>query len=225
MQLTYLALINKVLRKLREDQVGTVSSTEYTSLIGEFVNDAKREVEDAWEWQCLRTEVTFTSVIGTSTYNLATVNERSKLAMDECGRPMAFDTTSGSEIQLCLVGQDYRDNQRKLATTQTNTQPYHFSLSTDGATFTVNFLDTPSEVRTYSFYFFIPQDDLSSASTVMTIPWKPVVNLAHLYALDERGEEIGEPGSKAWLRYDNSLSDAIALDAKYSGHKLQWVVE
>ena len=43
---TWLELTNAVLTRLREPTVTTVSSTTYTSLIGAFVNEVKREVED-----------------------------------------------------------------------------------------------------------------------------------------------------------------------------------
>jgi hypothetical protein len=46
--MTYLQLVNKVLTRLREDTVSTVSQNTYSALVGEFVNDAKRLVEDAW---------------------------------------------------------------------------------------------------------------------------------------------------------------------------------
>lgn len=213
-QLTYLQLINKVLRKLREDQVGTINYTEYTSLIGEFINDAKREVEDAWDWQALRTPVTFSSIISTASYDQTGTNERSRLIYDDCNRPMAFDITAGTEMQLYDLDTNYVDAQRAMQAVTANTQPTHFSITNDGSIQTVTFLETPEQVRNYKFYWTVPQDDLDDAADVLTIPWKPVVNLATLYALDERGEEIGEPGSKAWTRYNTSLADAIALDSR-----------
>ena len=45
---TYLTLVNSVLKRLLEKTVTSVSQNQYSHLIGEFVNDAKREVEDAW---------------------------------------------------------------------------------------------------------------------------------------------------------------------------------
>ena len=45
MATTYLQLVNDVLTRLREATVTNVSDTDYSSLIGKLVNDAKREVE------------------------------------------------------------------------------------------------------------------------------------------------------------------------------------
>ena len=59
--MTYLQLVNSVLRRLREDEVTTVGQNAYSKLIGEFVNDAKRTVEDAYDWTALRTTITVTT--------------------------------------------------------------------------------------------------------------------------------------------------------------------
>ena len=59
--MTYLQLVNSVLRRLREDEVTSVSQNSYSKLIGEFVNDAKRSVEDAYDWTALRTTLTVTT--------------------------------------------------------------------------------------------------------------------------------------------------------------------
>ena len=43
--MTYLDLVNNVLRRLREDEVSSVSESSYSKLVGDFVNDAKQFVE------------------------------------------------------------------------------------------------------------------------------------------------------------------------------------
>ncbi len=48
--MTYLEIINEVLARLRESSVQTSAQTTYSSLVGRFVNDAKRQVEDAYSW-------------------------------------------------------------------------------------------------------------------------------------------------------------------------------
>jgi len=45
--MTYLNIVNNVLRRMREEEVTSVSSTTYSKMVGDFVNDAKRMVEDA----------------------------------------------------------------------------------------------------------------------------------------------------------------------------------
>jgi hypothetical protein len=48
--MTYLEAVNSVLRRLREREVLSVSESAYSKLIGDFVNDARNEVETAWGW-------------------------------------------------------------------------------------------------------------------------------------------------------------------------------
>ena len=39
--MTYLNLVNNVLRRMREEEVASVSSNTYSKMVGDFVNDAK----------------------------------------------------------------------------------------------------------------------------------------------------------------------------------------
>ena len=65
---TFLDCVNGVLRRLRETEAASVTDTTYVKLVGDFVNEAKREVEDAWNWSVLRTTKTITTVNGTQNY-------------------------------------------------------------------------------------------------------------------------------------------------------------
>ena len=58
MSTTYLQAINDVLIRLREQQITSLDETTYATLIGKFVNDAKRQVEDAYSWNVLTTTLT-----------------------------------------------------------------------------------------------------------------------------------------------------------------------
>ena len=60
--MTYLQLVNSVLRRLREDQVATVEQNTYSQLIGELVNEAKETVENSWDWTGLRTTIVVPTV-------------------------------------------------------------------------------------------------------------------------------------------------------------------
>ena len=51
--MTYLEIVNSILVRLREPTVSTVGLDAYSTLIGKFVNDAKRQVEDAYAWNVL----------------------------------------------------------------------------------------------------------------------------------------------------------------------------
>ena len=70
MSTQYLTLVNSVLRRLREDEVSAVANTTYSKMVGDFVNDAKRQVENSHDWSALRTTVVVTTSSGTSEYSL-----------------------------------------------------------------------------------------------------------------------------------------------------------
>ena len=66
--MTYLDLVNNVLRRMREDEVSNVSENTYSKMVGDFVNDAKKLVENTWDWSALRTVKTISTVDGTYVY-------------------------------------------------------------------------------------------------------------------------------------------------------------
>jgi hypothetical protein len=66
--MTYLELVNNVLKRLRERTVNAVSESAYSELIGVLVNDAKSEIENAWNWSALRNTLTLTTSSGVFNY-------------------------------------------------------------------------------------------------------------------------------------------------------------
>lgn len=222
--MTYLQAINEVLKRLREAQVGTVDYSDYSSLISSFVNDAKREVENSWNWEVLKTQYTVTPNGSDSSFDITGLDDpEARLAYDDCKKPMVYDVKADDEFQLNQYSYD-RYIRRWLTDPDglaSNDKPNWFAVNKDPDGQWVAYFDgVPASDRSYRLYFYTPQDELVSTSTDILVPWRPVVHLALLYALDERGEEIGEPGSKAWRRYDKSLSDAIAMDSVGNSEKI-----
>ena len=77
--MTYLDIVNNVLRRLRESTVSDITETTYSTMVGDFVNDAKKLCEDAWDWSALRTDITVTTSSGTSSYSLTNSGESTKV--------------------------------------------------------------------------------------------------------------------------------------------------
>ena len=59
--MNFLDATNQVLRRLRERTVGSVTENDYSILVGILLNDAKDEVEAAWNWSGLRNTITVTT--------------------------------------------------------------------------------------------------------------------------------------------------------------------
>lgn len=223
---TYLQLVNSVLIRLRETTVATVSETTYSALIGEWVNDAKRMVEDAWPWQALENTANVSILASTTTYTISTLNERSQLIFDPVTNiPLAWDTTSGDKFQLVYWPYQKVVAERiVLNTPNSQDKPIIFGVhKTPTSGVLVELYETPTSSRTWTLYFKDPQDDFSLDADILLVPYAPVIQIALDYALNERGEEIGEPGTTVQQKAMIHISNAIALDSlEQNGHST-WV--
>ena len=202
--MTYLELVNDVLVRLRETAVSTVSETSYSSLIGKFVNDAKRQIEDAFAWNVLGQTITVTTASSTASYALTGAGQKFQV-MD------VINTTSN----VGLTNISFVDMNRKLNFTPlVNSIPTEFAFDgVDGSYDTkVNLYPIPDGVYTIKFALTVPQATLSSDSTVVAVPDVLVVQNAYARALVERGEDGGLSSSEAYQLYKAMLSDYIALE-------------
>lgn len=211
--MTYLQIINAVMRRLREDEVATYSQSSYSKLIGDFVNETKREVEDAWNWTQLRTTIPVTTASGTDSYTLTGSGERYRILQ------VINDT---NDFEMRNVPYSWI-NKTKTIGSSTNDSPLYYSVigSTSGDA-DVTLEPTPNAVETLNFYAVVPQADLAADATVLTVPSWPVVLGAYAKALLERGEEGGTSLSVAALMYQSALSDSIVLDSNNARDELNW---
>lgn len=221
--MTLIQIVNKIMRRLREDEVTTVNEHAYSRLIGEFVNDIKEEMEDTWLWTVNETVVdtTILNDSTTTTYDITETNDRSfmvRRARDKT--PMAFDVTTNDiggqlydkPLKYILESQNGRDS-------STNTRvPKYFAIrpDADGRGYSLE-LEVPSNsTRTWRTYWYAPQESLDVDGTDddvnILLPSRPLYLGTLFLAQHERGEEIGEPGNIAEQRYRNSLASAIELD-------------
>jgi hypothetical protein len=202
--MTYLELVNDVLARLRETSVSTVTETTYSTLIGKFVNDAKRQIEDAFSWNVLGQTITVTTAASTASYSLTGAGQKFQV-MD------VINTTSN----VGLTNISFVDMNRKLNFTPlVNSIPTEFAFDgVDGSYDTkVNLYPIPDGVYTIKFALTVPQATLSSGSTVVSVADTLVAQNAYARALVERGEDGGLSSSEAYLLYKAMLADYIALE-------------
>ena len=202
--MTFLELVNDVLVRLREPVVTTYNETTYSTLIGKFINDAKRQVEDAFSWNALGTTITVTTAANTSTYSLTGAGQKFQV-MDVINTTSIFGLTNISFV----------DMNRKLnfapVATQTPTE-YAFD-GVDGSYDTqVKLYPIPNAVYTVKFMLTVPQPTLALDATVVKVPDVLVVQNAYARALVERGEDGGLSSSEAFAMYKSCMSDLIALE-------------
>jgi len=202
--MTYLELVNDVLIRLREPTVTTVALNSYSTLIGKFVNDAKRQIEDAFSWNALGQTITVTTVASTSSYSLTGAGQKFQV-MD------VINTTSN----VGLTNISFVDMNRKLNFTPlVNSIPTEFAFDGVNASYDtkVNLFPIPDGVYTIKFALTVPQATLASDATVVLVPDVLVVQNAYARALIERGEDGGLSSSEAYQLYKSMLSDYIALE-------------
>lgn len=212
---TYLELVNDVLVRMREPEVSTVQENTLSKLIGKLVNDAKRQVEDAYNWNSLTSTLTAVTEANTFNYGLTGVGSRFK-AID------AFNATA--KIKMSPRPTSWMNE--VFLTTQTpntgNVEFYNFNGVTAAGDTQVDVYPVPVSVQTLFFNLYVPQDKLVNDTDVMLAPEEPVLLGAYARALVERGEDGGLNSSEAYGLYKASLADHIAIESSRYVEEDSW---
>lgn len=221
---TQLETVNRILVRLREDEVSTVSASSYSKLLATFINDALEELEDMWFWTVNETTIS-TSILsdGTRTYDLTATTDRSWLirqANDQV--PQAFDVTTDEEGQLLDIPHKQLVAWRATfkGTPDDLAQPIIFALDTDsdGRGYTLELRQGSSTARSWETHWYVPQPLLATDGTAdgteILLPQRPTYLMALFHALNERGEEMGEPGGVAERRAHDAAAAAMELDTQ-----------
>ena len=209
---TYLTLVNDVLSRLRESEVTSVSDNTYSSLIGRFVNEAKREVEDAWNWNRLRNTITVDTVADSFNYTLTSSQKRFRF-ID------AFNDTQ--DIEMRLTGMNTLNQRFYLGTTQTGApQEFGFNGHDSAGDAKVDVYPVPDQVYSLRFNLIIPQADLSADTDEIIMNEFPIILGAYAKAIFERGEDRGVSTNEAYQIYNVALNDAISQDAALAQDEL-----
>lgn len=212
--MTYLNLVNNVLRRLREDEVSSVQSTTYSKLAGDFVNDAKKIVEDAWDWSGLRTTLTVTTSSGIFNYVLTGSQNKIKV----------LDVINDTSNIFMEYQTQHWFNDKYLNQTPPSGAPEYYTyngVNSSGDT-QVDVYPKPDGVYSLRFNCVLRNDDLSADEDVLFIPSQPVIHLAVALLARERGETGGTSAPEYFGIADKYLSDAIALDAQKHPEETIW---
>ena len=202
--MTYLELVNDVLVRLRETAVSTVSETSYSTLIGKFVNDAKRQIEDAFAWNVLGTTITLSTTSSTYSY-----------ALTGAGQKFQVIDVINATSNIGMKNIDFASmNRKQNFSTPVSGIPYEYAFDgVDGSYDTkVTLYPRPDGVYSIPFSLTVPQATLALDATVVAIPDVLVVQNAYARALVERGEDGGLSSSEAYQLYKAMLADYIALE-------------
>jgi hypothetical protein len=207
--MNYLDLVNDVLIRLREDEVTATTDTPYSKLISKFVNDAKRTVEDAYQWNALSETLTVT-----------TANDLFNYVMTGSGQRFKVIDVINSEDNFFLEYMPFSQmNNLFLNQSPQKGSPYYYNFNgvdANGDT-QVDIFPIPDGVYNVFFNIFKPQEPLSAGADVLKVPSEPVLKYAYAMAVAERGEDGGLAAQEATALADLSLADHIAIEnGRYS---------
>jgi len=223
------------MRRLREAEVVSTTDSDYATLVAEFVSDIHQDVMEIYDWTALRHTIDLDLVTSQQTYDLARLvadggavvaggrvtNQGSVILWDNCDRPQTWIFDNSSDINgssMYLLSDAELQSLYQGDRAQTILDPVFFSLrqsaSQEGLEFSVYQL--PSSSRRVRIRFWTPEAvleaDGTDDATVIRVPWRPIYLGTLALALNERGEELGEPGNVAETRYENALAAAIEAD-------------
>lgn len=210
---TYLELVNDVLVRLREPEVSTVQENTLSKLIGKLVNDAKRQVEDAYSWNSLTDTLMIETLADTYGYVLNGAGTRFKV-IDAQDISNKYPLRSISTIAMSNY----------LLTNNKKGKPMYYNFNgvhTTGDT-KVDFYPVPEAGLTLYFNLYIPQAEFVNDSDILYSPKEPIVLGAFARALVERGEDGGLNSSEAYGLYKASLADAIAIESSRYSEEDAW---
>ena len=203
---TYLDLVNDVLVRMREPEVTTVAENTVSNLVGKYINDAKRQVSDAYDWDAFNTPITVPTVSGQSQgYVITGAGVRFK-TMD------VINTTSFYQMQP-LSHTNY-DSFYYTTPTPTSGLPMYYTMQgvNSNGDMKVNFWPVPDAIYNIRFSLIVPEADFTTDTSTTLLAREPIVLGAFARALVERGEDGGLSSSEAYALYKSCLSDLISLE-------------
>ena len=208
-------LVNKVLRRLREDELTdsqVISDEPYAETIGDFINDTLDEIQDAWNWSQLRSVYSFTTVGGTQEYSIGDAsNEKSEIIG-------MWNTTQDYEMQRMS---DAWFNRHTLIGDQQNSSPSYYRVKgfeADG-NLKVELYPIPSGANIIKTWVYTPQADLTADADILSLSFceRALIYGSWAKAISERGEDGGKVYDEVVGKYQQYLATAIARDkAHYS---------
>ena len=197
--------MNNVLRRLREEEVSSVTESTYAKMVGDFINDAKVMVEESTDWSALRTTISVTTAASDNQYSLTGCGDNVKVMS-------ALNDTEN--CYLAYQTKDWFNEQLYLKNVVEGAPRYYtFDGLDDNGDTQVLVSPRPNASQTLRFDVIKRQAELTANTDVLKVPSKPVIHMAVALLARERGETGGTSTAEYFTIADKYLSDAIAIDA------------
>lgn len=211
----YVQLVNQCLRRLRETEVSSVQDNAYSKLIGDFVNDAKRQAEDAYNWNALSETLSAVTTSDVFSYVLTGSGQRFRMieVLNDTDNHVLKNQTTKEMDRLFLLTTSEKGSPRF----------YNFNGTNANGDTLVDLYPIPDGTYNLRFNIIKPQVPLVADADVLLIPSEPVIFGAVARAMAERGEDGGIASAEMYQLYKQSLGDAIALESGRYIEESEWV--
>jgi hypothetical protein len=214
---TYLSLVNDVLVRLREPTVSTVAENTLSTLVGKFVNDAKRECADAYDWDAFTTSVTITTTASQYTgYSLTGAGTRFRVIN-------VLDITDYGSLLPSTVNEIERRVFSSASPQNADPSEYAFKGVDSNGDSQVMLWPIPVKTSSLRFSLVVPEEDMVNNSDTTKLAKEPIVLGALARALVERGEDSGLSSSECFALAKKSLADVIAIELARSPENDAWI--
>jgi len=214
---TFLSLVNDVLVRLREPQVNAVTDTTLSTLVGKFVNDAKRECADAYDWDAFNTSVTITTTASQYTgYTLTGAGTRFRVTN-------VLDITDYGSLLPSTVDMIERRVYSTGSPQNADPSEYAFNGVDSNGDAQVMFWPIPVGTNSIRFSLVVPESDMTSDTATTKLPKEPIVLGALARALVDRGEDGGLSSSECYALAKKALADVIAIELARSPENDAWI--
>lgn len=205
--MTYKELVNHVLRRMREDEITNVTDTTYSQMVGDYVNDAMRIVQDAWDWADIRETKTVTTSASVDTYAISGASTDAKIFH------IINDT---SNTVLRLVDKGWMDRNKYIAAAGDGPPTHYVYTSTDASgDIQIQLHPTPDAAYSLKINGAFRTDELTDNDDTVPVPWQPVMQYAIALLTRERGETGGQSAQEYFAVADRVLADHIARESAY----------
>jgi hypothetical protein len=211
--MTYLEIVNRVMRRLRENEVTTINETPYSKLIADLVNVVKQEVEDAWDWSVLRATISITTVPSVTNYELSGSGTRFRI----------FDVLNDTEDYVLTYQTTKWFNEKFKIVPIVENKPRHYNLNgvLGNGDSQVDLYPVPDAEYEINFNILAPQEELVDDLDEILVPGQIIVEGVLGRAISERGDDGGYVEQEA--RYRSILSDYIAIEAGQRPDETIWM--
>jgi hypothetical protein len=210
----YIDLVNHVLRRMREDEVVTVNESTYSKMVGDFINDAKNLVEDAWDWSPLRT--TLSVHTSPDVFNYVLVGTQNKIKILH-----VYNDTDNWDMKY--QSPIWFDKKYMMQPPLKGSPKYFVfnGVNSEGDT-QIDIYPKPDKEYILRFNGVLRTGTLEKDEDDLLIPSAPVIHLAIALLSRERGETGGTSTPEYFGIADKHLADAIAMDAYKHPEETIW---